>query len=115
MRVAANNDHLLQKKKVSAGVVHVQSEQGKHTTSGPMFKRKRLEAAPPSEHSHSDGRALDQHVLTIQECEVVESSKGKCLWDPNFDISAHGESCFLLDKDRARLMAHDEDHLFLDS
>jgi len=45
----------------------------------------------------------------------VESSKGKILWDPNFDISKHGESDFLLDEDRTRLMAHDENLLLLDS
>jgi len=30
------------------------------------------------------------------------------------DISTHGETCFLLDEDRARVMAHDEDRLRLD-
>jgi len=35
--------------------------------------------------------------------------------DPNFDISAHGESGFLLYEDRARLMAHEEDLLLLDT
>jgi len=45
----------------------------------------------------------------------VESSKGKILWDPNFDISAHGESCFLVGEDRARLAIYDEDQLCHDS
>jgi len=77
---------------------------------GLVFKRKRLDVAPPTENSHSDGRASNQDVLTIQECEV-EISRGKSLWDPNFDIPAHGGSCFLPNKDKFKLMAHDEEHL----
>jgi len=79
MRAAANKDSLLQKKKVSTGNVRVQSKQDEHTTSGLVLKRKILEAVPPSEHSHSDGRSPDQNVLTTQDCEVVESLKGKSL------------------------------------
>ena len=35
----------------------------------------------------------------------------KSLWDPDFDIPVHGELFFLPGEDKARLMAHDEDHL----
>jgi len=45
----------------------------------------------------------------------VGSSKRKSLWDPNFDIPAHGESCFLSDEDKARLMVYGENHLRQDS
>jgi len=45
----------------------------------------------------------------------VGSSKGKCLWDPNFDILTHGKSYFLPDEDKAGLMAHDQDQLRKDS
>ena len=41
--------------------------------------------------------------------------EGKNLWDPDFDVSAHGEAFFLPNKDRARLMVHDKDHLFHDT
>lgn len=74
-----------------------------------------MKAAPPSKHSHLDDQAPDQNVLTIQECKVVGSSKGKSFWDPNFNILAHGESCFLLDEDKACLMAYGKDHLRQDS
>jgi len=60
-----------------------------------------------------DGRAPHQEIITIQECEV-ESSRGKSFWDLDFDIPAHDESFFLTSKDKARLMAHDEDHLHHD-
>jgi len=33
------------------------------------------------------------------------------LWNPDFDVPAHGESFFLPSEDRVRLMVHDEDHL----
>jgi len=115
MRETTNKESLLPKKKVLASVVRVQSEKDEHTTLGLFFKRKRLETTPPFEHSHSDGRAPDHNVLIIQECEVVGSSKGKSLWDPNFDILAHDVSCFLPAEDKAKLMVHDEDHLCQDS
>jgi len=112
MRAAAsmNKDFLFQKRKASTGVAHVQSNQDEQTTSSLVFKRKRLETAPPTEHSHSDGRAPNQEIITIQECEA-KSSQRKSLLDPNFDILAHDESFFFPGEDKARLMAHDEDHL----
>lgn len=61
-----------------------------------------------------DGRAPDQEVITIQECEA-ESLQRKSLWDPNFDIPAHGESMFLPIEDKVRLMAKDEDRLHHDA
>jgi len=49
-------------------------------------------------------------MITIKECEV-ESSRGKILWDPDFDVPAHGRAFFLPREDKARLMVHDKDHL----
>jgi len=72
MREAASlhKDSLLQKRKTSAGVAQIQSDQDEHTTSGLVFERKRPETTSPIEHSHSDGRAPHQEVITIQECEA---------------------------------------------
>jgi len=53
---------------------------------------------------------VEFEVITIQECKA-ESSRGKSLWDPDFDVPTHGESFFLPNEDRARLMVHDEEHL----
>ena len=57
-----------------------------------------------------DGRASHQEIVTIQEYEA-ESSQGKSLWDPDFDVPAHGRPFFLPNEDKAKLTAHDEDHL----
>jgi len=110
MRAATSlhKDFLPQNRKALAGVAQVQSDQDEQTTSNLVFKRKRLET-PPIEHTHLDGRAPNQEVITIQECEA-ESSQKKSLWDPDFDIPTHGEF-FFPGEDKARLMAHDEDHL----
>jgi len=61
MRVAVsmNNDSLLQKRNTPTIVAQVQSDQDEHTTLEPFFKRKRSVAAPPIEHSHLNGRALN--------------------------------------------------------
>jgi len=103
LRAAAsmNKDFLLQKRKNSIDVAQVQSDQDEHTTSGLVFKRKGLNAASPIKHSHSDSRAPNREVITIQEREE-KCSQSKSLWDPNFDIPAHGESCFFPDKDKVR-------------
>jgi len=37
------------------------------------------------------------------------------LWDPYFDIPIYGEMAFLSSEDEDRLMAHNEDHLLLDT
>jgi len=66
------------------------------------------------EHSHSDGQAPHQEVVIIQECEA-ESSRGKSLWDPDFDVPTHVETFLLPNEDKARLMAHDEDRLLCDT
>jgi len=105
-----NKDSLLQKRKASVGAARVQSDQDKQTTSGLVFKRKRLEVASRTDHLHSDGRAPNHEVITIQECEA-ESSQKKSLWDPDFNILALGELMFLLGEDKVRLMEHDEDCL----
>jgi len=77
-------DTLMSKEVAPNGGVHVQTEQDEHTAFGLVFKR-RSEAPIPSKYPHSDARAMTQDVLTIQECEVVRSSKGKSLWDPSLD------------------------------
>jgi len=40
---------------------------------------------------------------------------GKSPWDPNFDVPTHGETFFLPNEDRARLMVHDQNHLLRDT
>jgi len=52
-------------------------------------------------------------VIVIQEGKV-ESSKGKNLWDPSFDVPTHGEHTFLPIVDKDRLMANEEDQLYRD-
>ena len=42
---------------------------------------------------------------------LIKRSQRKSLWDPDFDNPVHGESCFLPNEDKVRLMAHDEDRL----
>jgi len=81
MRVAArlHKDSLSQKRKASFGVAQIQSDQDGHTTLGLVFKWKRVGTTPPTEHSHSNGRAPNQKVITTQECEA-ENSRGKSLW-----------------------------------
>jgi len=53
MRVAANvtKDSSLEKRKIYAGFIQVQSEQDEHTASGIVFKRRRLEEASPTTHT----------------------------------------------------------------
>jgi len=108
MRTAAKmpKDSLTRKKKAPVTITQASTEQDEKTTSWLVFKRKRKAIAPPTEHSHSDGRvpyqdvahstdhALPQNVIVIQECEA-ESSKRKSVWDPNFDIPIYGEKAFL--------------------
>lgn len=53
--------------------------------------------------------------MTIQEYEVVGSSKGKNPRDPNFDISTHNRSRFLLEDDIPRLNICHEDQLCYDA
>ena len=55
-------DSLAQKQKASATTTQAPIEQDKETTMGLVFKRKRKETTAPTEHSHSDERALSQHV-----------------------------------------------------
>jgi len=105
-------------------ITQTPTKQDEETTFRLVFKRKRKTTIPPTEHSHSDGRASHQDiahshghappqdVIVIQECEA-ESSKEKSLWDPDFDIPS--ETTFLPKEDKDRLMARDEDHLLHDA
>jgi len=79
MRAVASlpKESLAQKRKPPAVVTQSLNDPDEQNTSGLVFKRK---TAPPTEHSHSDGRAPHQEVIIIQECEA-ESSWGKSLWD----------------------------------
>ena len=65
MRAVANmpKDSWTQKTKVSVTITQASTEQEKDTTSGLAFKKKRKATAPPTEHSHLDGRALHQDVV----------------------------------------------------
>jgi len=90
--------------------IRASTDSDAHTTLGLIFKRKRNATTPSIEYSHSDEREPHQEVITIQECEA-ESSRGERLWDPDFDVSSHGKAFFLPSEEKARLMAHDEDHL----
>lgn len=76
-RMRATKVNLVTNESAPTGVVHVHSKQNERTTSALVFKRRRSELPIPSEHSYSNGRATTQNALTIQECEVVGSSKGK--------------------------------------
>ncbi|ESW04857.1 hypothetical protein PHAVU_011G131100 [Phaseolus vulgaris] len=97
-----SKDSLTQKKKASVTITQAPTEREEETTSGLVFKRKRKATAPPTEHSHLDGRAPHQDivlseghaphrdVIVIQEGEA-KSSKRKSLWDSNFDVPTYGE------------------------
>jgi len=85
-----HKDSFPQKRKASTSVAQIQSDQDEHTTSDLVFKRKIPKKAFLTEHSHSNGRAPHQKVITIQKGEA-ESLRGKSLWDPDFDVPAHGE------------------------
>jgi len=96
MRVATSlsKDSRTQKRKALIEVSPTQSDEDEHTNSGLVFKRKRREVVPLTEHSNSDGRAPHQEFVNIQECEV-ESSHMKSLWDAGFDALAHNRPPFL--------------------
>jgi len=95
-------------------------------TSGMVFMRKRKILATPTEHSYSVGRVPSHHVapsevqvtplevVDVQECEA-ESSKKPNLWDPNLDTSSYLEENLLPIKEKEKLMAHDESHLFCEA
>jgi len=70
--------------------------------------------APSQQVALSEGQASPLKVIVIQEGEP-ESSRGKRLWDPSFDVPTHGEHTFLPSDDKVRLMAHDEDQLYRDT
>jgi len=128
MRVVANmlKKSLKQKRKSPVTITQAPTEQDEKTTFGFVFQRKRKTASPPTKHSHSDGRAPQQDVahsdghappqdvIVIQECGA-ESSKGKSLWDPDFDIPTYGEMAFLPSENKDKLMDNDEDHLLCDA
>jgi len=109
-----SKESLTQKRKAPAMITNPPIDLDKETTSGLIFKKKRKTTIPPTEHSHSDGRAPHQEVVIIHECEA-ESSTRKSLWDPDFDIPIHGETSFLPSEDKARLMVHHKDHLLRDT
>jgi len=106
IRTVANmpTDSLTQKKKASVTITQALTEQEEDTTSGLDFKRKRKATAPPTEHSHLDGRGPHQDVVSsegqaphrdvivIQEGEA-ESYKRKSLWDSSFDAMVNMFSC----------------------
>jgi len=52
-RMRATKDTLVSKEVAPTSVVHVQSEQKEHTTSGLDFKTKRSKAPILSEHTHT--------------------------------------------------------------
>ena len=72
MRAAASlpKESLAQKRKALAVITQTPTDSDEHTTSGLVFKRKRLATTPSTKHSHSDDRAPHQEVITIQECEA---------------------------------------------
>jgi len=104
MRVAASRakESLTQKRKAPTLITQTLTVQDEETTFGLIFKRKRKVTTPPTEHSHSNGRAPHQDVIIIQKCEA-KSSRGKSLWDPNFDVPTYGETTFLPNEDKNRL------------
>ena len=81
--------------------------------------RARLQEEVGSDHSpfraftlrRSSTSPRGYHHLGVRSREL----KGKGLWDPDFDVPAHGEAFFLPSEDKARLMVHDEDHLLHDA
>ncbi|KAK7364686.1 hypothetical protein VNO80_13427 [Phaseolus coccineus] len=119
-------DSLTKKRKAPVTITQTPTEQDKEATSGLVFKRRRRAATPPVEHSYSDGRflgqvvvhseghALNHDVIIFQECEVG-SSKGKSLWDLNFDFPTYREKTFLPNVDKETLMAFGEDQLLRDT
>ncbi|KAK7342268.1 hypothetical protein VNO80_25214 [Phaseolus coccineus] len=98
-RAAASlpKDSLKQKWKALVTITQTPVEQEEETNFGSIFKRTRRATTPLAEHSqfdgrtphpnavHSEGNALPHDLIVIPECEVG-SSKGKSLWDANFDI-----------------------------
>jgi len=92
-------ESLTQKWKAPTLVTKTPTDKDEETTFGLVFKRKRKVTTTPTEDSHSDGRASHQDIIVIQECET-ESSRGKSLWDPNFDVPTYAETTFLPNEEK---------------